>query len=452
VPNKTTRRRFLARSSQSALLGTALLADTSLSRTAKGAIGANEKIRMGWIGCGSRGRQLLREFREQSDVQVIAGCDVNRPRLERFKKEAETNIDLYSDFRKLLERKDLDAVVVATNGHWHCLPTIHACQTGKDVYVEKPLAWSIGEGRMMVQAARKYDRIVMVGTQQRSMPHYQEAIDFIQSGQLGAISEVRAWNLENLAPAGFGNPSDCDPPEGLDWDFWLGPAPKVPFNPNRLSRHYWFWDYGGGWQSEWAVHMNDVTHWAMGVKAPLSAAASGGNFACKDNRELPDTLEVIFEYPDFIYLYTSRQGNCRFQEDACYGNAFYGENGTLFINRSQWWVAPQPPLSYNPYDSRQPFPKEGRMATVKKMGEPVGEPEKPRHPRVFLDAIKAHKRPPTADVEVGHHSSVPGHLANISYRTGRKIHWDAEAERIKNDPEANKLLSREYRRPWVLEV
>jgi len=451
VSDKTTRRRFLAQSSKSALLGTGLLASASSTRTAKGILGANEKVRMGWIGCGGRGRGLLQEFRRQPDVQVIAACDVNRPRLEQFGKETGGKIDFYSDFRKLLERKDLDAVVVATNGHWHCLPTIHACQAGKDVYVEKPLAWSIGEGRMMVQAARKYDRIVMVGTQQRSMPHYQEAIDFIQSGQLGAISEVRSWTLENKAPTGYGAPPDCAPPEGLDWDFWLGPAPKVPFNPNRLRFHYWFWDYGGGWESEWAVHMNDITHWAMGVKAPLSAAAIGGNFACKDNRELPDTLEVTFEYPGFVYLYTCRQGNAQPQEDAWYGNAFYGEKGMLFINRQGWRVVPQPVRfsMYNP--SKRSL--EGRIAGFEKPGSPHTQGwEEPQHQRLFLDAVKAHKRPKTADVEIGHLSSVPGHLANIAYRTGRRIHWDAEQERIKGDPEANKLLTRHYRKPWMLEI
>lgn len=442
-----TRRSFLERSGRSATLGTALLATAASPRAGLGAAGANERVRLAWIGCGGRGRHLRGLFARMPDVQVVAGCDVHRARAEAFHNDAGGGVDICTDYRDILDRRDIDAVIVATVGHWHCLPTIHACQAGKDVFVEKPLAWCITEGRRMVEAARKYDRIVMIGTQQRGMPHYQEAMDYIHSGKLGRITEVRTWNLENWAPDGFGNPADADPPADLDWDLWLGPAPKAPYNPNRFIHHYWFWDYGGGWQSEWAIHMNDIVHWAMAVDSPLSACASGGKWARRDNTELPDTLEVTYDYPGFVHLYSFRHGNARPHEDVWYGNAFYGENGTLVINRELGWrVYPEPVQIHHPE-----LRHEMRSEAVSRPGSRTGGDD-PSFQREFLDCVKEHRRSKMADVEQGHLSTVPGHLANISFRTGRKVHWDAKTETVRDDPEANRLLGREYRAPWKLEV
>ena len=415
MSNPMTRRAFLA---DSAAVGGGLIAATAATRTAA-ALGANEKVRLGFIGCGVRGPQLLQQFRQIKDAQVVACCDVYRSRAEAFKAAAGGNVEVYTDFRKLLERKDVDAVVVATNGHWHCLPTIYACRAGKDVYVEKPLACSIGEGRKMVEAARKYDRIVYIGAQQRHIPHYQEAIALIQEGKIGDITEVRSWNLENWAPDGFGSPPDTNPPADLDWEFWLGPAPKAAFNPNRLNHHYWFWDYGGGWQSEWAIHMNDVTQWAMKVDAPLSVVATGGKWARKDNTQLPDTLEVLFEYPGFVYNYSFRQGNARpFEPNMWYGNAFYGTEGTLLINRETWCIVPEG------------APDKPRCKAL----QGKGGTETFQHQQAFIDCVKAHKRSPASDVEIGHRSTILGHLANISYRVGRKVHWDPVRKRSKATP------------------
>ncbi len=237
-------------------------------------------------------------------------------------------------------------MIVATNKHWHALPTIHACQAGKDVYIEKPLAHSIGEGRAMVQAAEKYNRIVQIGTQQHSCQHYQQAVEIIRSGELGEISEVKVWDYENQYP-GWGSPPDCDPPAGLDWDFWLGPAPKVPYNPNYFLHDYWFFDYAGSFQCDWAVHHYDIVHWAMGVDRPKAVVALGGMMCFPENNlQYPDTLDAILEYPPgpvskqgFIMQYTFR-GGCR-REHRSHGKCFFGTKASLFLDRGGYTITPE---------------------------------------------------------------------------------------------------------------
>jgi len=448
MSDKFTRRRFLEKSGRSAAAGSTLLAGTALSQQAPANRGANEKVTIGYIGCGNRRKRLIPAFLKLPDARIAVVCDVHRKRAEIASTIVEQNggkkPQICSDYRDILKRKDIDAVVVATPEHWKYLPTIHACKAGKDVYVEKPLARTIGEGRLMIEATKKYDRIVMIGTQQRNMECYQKAVEYIHSGKLGKISEVRSWNFENHAPAGYGNNPDQPAPPELDWDFWLGPAPKVPFTPDRYYGFHFFWDYGGGWQADWAVHMHDIVHWAMKTDTPLSAAASGGKFVTKDRVELPDTFEVVYDYPGFISLYSFRFGNSYPFEGMGYGNAFFGENGTLLINRDGWKVIPEPT---------------GRRDSQDKMimrTQPVSGPGSPRwpdHQRKFIQAVKDHKPPDMADVQMGHRSTVPGHLANISYRVGRKVYWDAQKEIFKNDPEANKLIMPgPYRKPWVLET
>jgi predicted dehydrogenase len=443
---RVSRRKFLRQSGRSVLASGALAAATPAA-IARSAPGANERVTLGWIGCGNRRKRLIPGFLQHPDARISVVCDVSRGRAEMAQRlvaeQGGGEPEILGDYRRVLERSDVDAVVVATPEHWKCLPTLHACQAGKDVYVEKPLARTVAEGRLMIQAARKYDRVVMIGTQQRSMQCYREAVEFIHSGKLGKISEVRSWNFENLAPHGYGNPPDQESSPGLDWDLWLGPAPKVLYNPNRYHSFHFFWDYGGGWQTDWAVHMYDIIHWAMKEDTPISAAAAGAKFARRDNTELPDTFEVVFEYPGFLSLYSYRHGNGRVFEDMWYGNAFYGENGTLAINRDGWRVIPEP-VDMNDPEKRKVM----RMAAT---GGP-GSPTEPEHQLKFIEAVKAHRPPETADVEMGHRSTIPGHLANIAYRTGRKVYWDAEKEQVKSDPEANRLLTPTYRKPWVLEL
>ncbi len=407
--------------------------------------GPNETINMGLIGCGGQGRAVMAGHMLCPEVRVIAVCDLQEGRMADARKQAGGDKVLtYHDYHKLLDNKDIDAVIVATNGHWHVLPTIHACQAGKDVYVEKPLGTSIGEGRAAVQAARKYNRIVQLGTQQRSWPHYQQAVDVIRSGRLGEISEVKVWDFDYFYP-GFGAPADCEPPQGLDWDFWLGPSPKVPFNPNRLAKHYWFFDYGGGWQVDWAVHHYDIVHWALGVKAPVAATALGG-FKCFDptNIEWPDTFVGVLDYgpgpvaqKGFLLQYTFR-GGCR-REQRSHGKCFFGSEASMLLDRSGYTITPE-------------RGKAGKEETVNNtFTHNVHVTSLHEHAKVFLDCIRTRKRPP-ADVAQGHESTVPGHLMNIAWRTGRPIRWDAEREQVVDDAEANALVTKQYRAPWRLDV
>jgi len=421
-----TRREFL-KNAGAAAAAAAVVGPTLLSERARG---ANDRIVVGAIGCGGMGSSDMSDFKANPDVEIAAVCDVDRHRLQEAVQKAGGKAEAYSDFRKLLERKDIDAVIVATPDHWHALPTIHACEAGKDVYVEKPVATTVAEGRAMVDAARRYGRVVQVGMQQRSGAHFQRAVEIVRSGALGTITLCRTWNVGNETPEGIDNPPDCDPPPELDYDMWLGPAPKRPYNPNRSHYSFrYFWDYAGGKITDWGTHLIDIIHWAMGVDAPLAVAASGGKYAVRDNRETPDTMEAAYDYPGFTMVYSYRGCNGRPLDGRGYGMQFHGTNGTLFVDREGFEVVPE----------------EGRMEAVSGGGSAQHEP----HVRNFLDCVKSRARP-ISDIESAHRSTIAPHLGNIALLTGRKIHWDRDQEQILDDPAANRLLSRPYRAPWHL--
>ncbi len=444
---KPTRRSFLGTSAAAA--AAAWSGARPYAAGAAAGPGPNETIRMALIGCGGEGNAVMRAHMRCPEVRMVAVCDLHAERMASTQKRAGGDQVLtYHDYRKLLENKDIDAVIVATNGHWHVLPVIHACQAGKDVYVEKPLGTSIGEGRAAVRAARKYQRIVQLGTQQHSWPHYQKAAEVIRSGRLGEICEVKAWDMDYLYP-GFGAPPDGDPPPELDWEFWLGPSPKVPYNPNRYARHYWFFDYGGGWQLDWAVHHYEIVHWFLGVKAPIAATAMGGFFSFdKTNTQWPDTFSGICEYAPgpvakkgFLMQYTFR-GGCR-REQVSHGKCFFGSEASMLLSRSGYTITPERDRKGKKLEEEETvantFTKDVHIESLK------------AHARVFLDAIRSRKLPPT-EVEMGHYATNPGHLMNIAWRTGRKIRWDAASEQVVGDPEANALVTKEYRAPWTLDV
>jgi predicted dehydrogenase len=440
-----SRRELLRKSGRSVVLAGSLQAVSAALAQSRPVVGANEKVSLALIGCGNRRRQLIPAFLEHPDARIRVACDVLRNRAEAaaelVEKTSGTRPEVLEEYQRVLERRDIDAVVIATPEHWKCLAACHACLAGKDIYVEKPLALTIGEGRRIIEVAERSGRLAMFGTQQRSMTSYQEAVAFIQSGKLGKISEVRSWNFENRAPEGYGNPPDQKPPGDLNWDVWLGPAPQRPYNPNRYHAFHFFWDYGGGWQCDWAVHMHDVVHWAMKVDGPLSAIASGGKFARRDNTEHPDTFEAVYEYPGFISVYSYRHGNGLPFEGMWYGNAFFGENGTLVINRDVWRVIPEPVDAYDPAKR-----KVMRMSAVEKKGSVVEGP----HQRAFVDAVKSRRQPEGTDLLTGHRSTIAGHLANISYRTGRKVVWDVKTETARDISEADRLTPPLYRLPWIL--
>lgn len=435
-----SRRSFLGAAAGASLAaGQVLQAQSGRSSSA----GANEKLGIGFIGAGGRGRYLMDRFAEADNAQTVAVCDVHAKRLEEGRAKAGDQAKAYHDYRDLLADKRVDAVVVATNGHWHVLPAIDACKAGKDVYLEKPVGTSIGEGRALIEVANKTGKIVYMGTQQRSWPHYQEAVEIIRSGELGEISLVEVFDLENFYP-GFGSPADCAPPEPLDWDFWLGPAPKVQFNPNRFRYHYWFFDYGGGWQLDWAVHHYDIVHWAMDVSAPINAVGAGSKLAFADsNTQWPDTFTGACEYAPgpvarngFQLQYTYRGGCQRPIEGKTHGKVFYGTNGTLALDRYDYRI-------FSEHRNGKQVIKERRNSSIPEHQVVL------RHVNRFVENVRQQK-PSEVGIELGHQASNPGHLMNIAWRVGRKINWDAKAERVIDDAEANKLVTRDYRDPWEL--
>ena len=417
-------------------------------------LGANDRVQVGFIGYGLIGGQHVFDFKNQKDADLAAMCDVYQPRLEQGVAACGQTAKPYSDFRKLLENRDLQAVVVCTPDHWHALMTMMACAAGKDVYVEKPLTVFIREGRWMTSVARRHNRVVQVGTQQRSGRHYQHARELMQSGYIGQVMSIRAAAYRNIMP-GFGSPPDTTAPHEFDYDMWLGPAPARPYNKQRGIYHFrWFWDYSGGQMTNLGAHEIDIMQWVMNVKGPSAVSSSGGRFAIKDLGETPDTQDAIFEYPGFTAAYGFREASAGRRAGA--GLEFFGTKGSLLISRSGFEVFPD--MKANPANSIPVF-----------QGQPAGGPErvtaKPEpwveaikepgssaeqfdlHARNFLDCVKSRQRP-IADVEGGHQVTTACHLANLSLRLGRKLKWDPEREEILGDREASTMLERPYRQPW----
>ncbi|MCL6545319.1 MAG: Gfo/Idh/MocA family oxidoreductase [Bryobacteraceae bacterium] len=416
-------------------------------------LGANERIQIGFIGCGLIGLRHIADFKKLPEAALAAVCDVYRPRVENAQAQCGSSPKAYGDFRKLLEDKDIDAVVISTPDHWHALQTIMACAAGKDVYVEKPLSLFVKEGRWMVTAARRYKRVVQVGTQGRSASHCAEAAELIRSGSLGKVHTVRVGGFRNVMP-GFGNPPDSDPPPDLDYDLWLGPAPRRPYNPNRALYNFrWFWDYSGGQMTNLGAHDLDWAFLLLGVKAPLAVASSGGRFALQDNGETPDTQDAVFEFPGFTALVSWREASGGRRQGG--GTELFGTNGSMVIGRGGYEVIPDmnipaqrqipawslPPGHPTALDAA-PTPR----TQARKFQAPDPEPTL-AHAQNFLDCIKSRKAP-NADVEDGHRVTTACHLANLSLRVGRKLRWDAEKEEIIGDKEAAAQLVRPYRRPW----
>jgi predicted dehydrogenase len=446
----TTRREFLgttAVAAASAWAGAGLFA-----AGASASPGPNETINLGIIGCGQRSKELLPCFMNAPGSRVVAVCDVDSRHLEDVRQLAGgEKVRAYRDYRKLLADKDVNAVIISTNVHWHVLCTIGACQAGKDVYVEKPLCHFSAEGLFAVEAARKYDRIVQIGTNQHSCEHYRKAVEIIRSGRLGNIMEVKVWDTEHYGS--LGRPADCDPPKELDWDFYVGPSPMRPYNP-RYHAFDWFKDFGGGFQVAWGVHHYDIVHWAMGVQWPKTVMANGGNYAgFHDCREWPDTFSAIVEYgpgpvakDGFLLQYTARPANRYLRRS--HSKSFHGTNGTLWVDRSRYTIVGET-------QSGRLVDKEGAALEVGKKVIPDEEVRHSndiyRHVQVFLDNVRNHKKP-KADVEVGYHATNVGHLMNVAYEAGRKIHWDGQRNLVVGDAEANALLNRRYRAPWKLEV
>jgi Predicted dehydrogenases and related proteins len=417
-------------------------------------LGANDRVGLGFIGYGLIGGQHVYDFRNERDTDLVAVSDVYQPRMEQGIAACGGRAKGYKDFRKLLEDRDVQAVVVSTPDHWHAMMTILACAAGKDVYVEKPMTLFVREGEWMVKAARRWNRVVQVGTQQRSGLHYQQAAELLRKGYIGKIHSVRMGSFRNVMP-GFGNPPDGTPPSDLDYDMWLGPAPKRPYNPHRALYHFrWFWDYSGGQMTNLGAHQIDIVHWALRVKGPLAVSSSGGRFVLQDDGETPDTQDALYEYDGFTALWSHREGSAGTRAGA--GLEFFGDKGSMTISRANFQVYADDkidPSNAVPVFRGHPTGGVQRSETkperwIEPMTVKGSSDEQFRlHARNFLDCVKSRQRP-IADVEDGHQVAIACHLANISLRLGRKIRWDNEKQTIIGDREAEAMLERPYRKPW----
>ncbi|WP_166819961.1 Gfo/Idh/MocA family protein [Thalassoroseus pseudoceratinae] len=387
--------------------------------------GANERIVTGHIGVGGQGRGNLGRFIKNAG----AVCDVDQTHLAKAAKMVEDKgrkCKTFSDYRELLDQADIDAVVISTPDHWHALPTIHACQAGKDVYCEKPLSLTIGEGRLMVEAARAHKRVVQTGSQQRSAKNFRTACELVRSGHIGKLQTV----LVGIpGPNHPGEPvPNSEPPEELDYEFWLGPAPNRPYNKKRVHYNFRFFrDYSGGQMTNWGAHHIDIAQWGMGTDdtGPVEIVGEG-TYHPKGWHEVTETCRITHRYANGVELIVGQK-----QKDIPTGTTFVGSEGKIYVNRGKLRSEP---------------------GEIVENGRNDGDVElyvSNNHVQNFLDCIKSREKP-ICDVEIGHRSATVCHLGNLAVRLGRKLQWDAEAERFVNDEQANKELMRDYRSPWTL--
>jgi len=425
---RTTRRTYLQTSMAAAAL-------TAVARAAS----PSDRVGIGLIGCGGISKADTNAFLAQPECEIVAICDVDDAQIgkthERLDKLGKKRPDAVKDFRRILERKDVDVCLVCTPDHWHALPTIAAFQAGKDVYVEKPLAPTIGEGRAMRDAARRYNRICQMGTQWRSGEHYREAVEMVRAGKIGKVRQVRCWAYLDWI-RDIGNPPDGPVPAGVDYDMWLGPAPVRPFNSNRFHFNFrWFWDYAGGLMTDWGVHLINLALWAMGPEWPKSVISSGGKYALADNSETPDTQITVYDFPSYTMIW-EHQVQCGLGPDRReHGVMFTGTEASLILDTSGWEVIAEP--------------KKRGMIEMKRVAR-TDETVRVAHAKNFLDCVRS-RQAPVENLDVGHHVSTVAHLGNLALRSQSRIEWDAETERVRNNDAANRFVTRSYRSPWKLE-
>ncbi|MCP4642582.1 MAG: Gfo/Idh/MocA family oxidoreductase [bacterium] len=438
------RRQFLGRSAKTAV------AMGAASTFSINALGANERIQLGLMGCGGRGKQLATWYAERDDCDIAWVADPDKKRAEIFagaiEKMTGKRPKMTQNFQDMLDDKGIQGIINATPDHWHAPGTIYACQAGKDVYVEKPASHSIWEGRKMVEAARKYERIVQIGTQCRSAEYCYEAFEYLRSSDFGDIHFARVLNSKQRSA--IASKPNTQPPEDVDYDMWLGPAPYRPFNANRF--HYgwhWYWDYSGGDIINDGVHQIDVARWLINKKYPKSVCSQGGKFGLDDDQETPDTHVVNWDFEDMTLVFEQTlwapymkktpfplRDTDQLPEWAFSGTRMeiYGSKQIMFLSRhGGGWQA---------------FDGDGKSVRI----QPGRfSPANMAHIGNFLDCIRTRKRP-NGDIEEGHLSTLLCHYGNIAYRTGRRLHIDPETEGFKVDKAANDLVKRRYRAPWVI--
>ena len=436
---KLSRREFLKTSSAAAVAaGMGLAAARAEAQGEVKVSLSNEMVVVGCIGLGGRGMGLMNEFMGQPDVQIGAVCDVYDQHLQAAVERTGGKAKGYKDFRRLLEQKDLNAVVVATPPHWHPLISIAACQAGKDVCCEKPMSRFPAEAIAMAKAARDHKRVTQLGTQIHAGDNFRRCVEIVQSGMLGKIMAVRVICTMNEYPGGVvGRPADSNPPDGLDWDMWCGPAPKRPFNQARFTAHRYFTDYVGSWLSELGPHIADLAFWAMDPGQPLTASASGGRFVADDISDIPDTMNASWDFPSFVMSWTNMCGNS-YNFDfggppdggRKLGVMFHGEKGTL-LGDYGWHTVVVESQKLKEFVPPEP--------TI---------PSSPGQVREFLDAVKSRQQP-SCNFTYHVPLAVAIDLAHISLKVGRKLHWDAKKAEVVGDREANAMVTPVYRKPWV---
>jgi len=419
---------------------------TALNRRVLASQQPNEQVVLGMIGVGGMGTNRLREFLKQPDARIGAICDVDRAHIDRAVAEVEKagghKPKTFGDFRRVLEDPEIDAVVIVTPDHWHALASVRAFEAGKDVFVEKPLSYNVAEGRMMVDASVKYKRVTQMGNHiHNDHPNYRRVVELVQSGKLGRITRAHLWKTGGGAGGGGqrgggggGAARPTTVPPTLDYDFWLGPAPNRPYHQLRSHGSFrrW-WDYSGGTFIDFWAHIFDVATWALDLKAPRAITSVGGRFFANDETETPDTVEATIEYPDLLVMFSLRPTPLP-------GFEHLGHIGCLFQGTEAW-------LATN-YTENEVWVN-GKKIDDFPRPEPT-IPDSPGHTREWLDAIKSRNLETTCNIRYGHRVTKPGLLSNVSYRTGRRLQWNDESERVIDDNDANRYLRRRFRKDYKL--
>ena len=398
-------------------------------------LSAIDRVNVGLIGCRNMGWYDLTDSLKHPNVRCVALCDVNRPLLEKraaeLDKDYQQKVDLYNDYRRLLDRKDIDIVIIGTPDHWHCLQFVDACSAGKSVYVEKPIANSIAECDAMVYAANRYNTVVQVGQQQRSAKHWKEMIDYLNEGHLGTIGQVNVWANFNYG-AIASHVADSPQPEGVDFAMWLGPAPEVPFNTSRFNG-LWrlYWDYGGGLLTDWGVHLLDMALWGMKVNGmPNKTVGIGGNyFYPEGGHETFDSLNVTYQFDNFVINWSNNAGIETGLGGRNYGVMFRGTNGSLVADRNNWEVIP-----------------EGSKLSYRK--SQADNKDHQDHVTNFLNCVDTKNRKTSCPIETGSLSAKYAHLGNISARMGGALLTYNEQLKHFDNKAANKYLQPTYHHPW----
>ncbi|MDQ2656899.1 MAG: Gfo/Idh/MocA family oxidoreductase [Bacteroidota bacterium] len=432
-----SRRKFLHTTGQT-LAGASLMSALPWDAIAasKRKVSQNDRINVGVIGANGMGWSDAQSFMKIPEANVMAICDVDQRVIDKRVaevKEANMVLQTYNDYRRLLENKDIDVVIIGTPDHWHCLQMTDACAAGKDVYVEKPVGNSIAECAVMVEAQKKYNRAVQCGQWQRSMPHFIDALNFLKSGKIGQIRTVKAWAYMGWMKDIPAKP-DTPAPAGVDYNMWLGPAQQRPFNENRFHFNFrWFWDYAGGLMTDWGVHLVDYVLLGMDAPLPKSVYASGGKYAYPDGgNETPDTLAAVYDFGNFTMLWEHAQGISNGNYGRDHGIAYIGNNGTLVLDRGGWEV----------------------IADEKRM-EPIPfEPNKgsglDAHTQNFINVVKSRKFDSlTCPITAGAHVANVCQMGNISFRTGEIVHWNNEKRNFR-ESDANKFLAAGYHNDYKM--